>query len=303
MSLIFVVIVCAFFGLIIGSFLTVCVYRLPLGRPADPLNPCEEEEGEEALALPPAAVLEQAAGKNISVWFPARSFCTACGRTLLWWHNIPLLSWLMLGGKCAFCNARVSVRYPLIELITCALALLTLYFYGLTPTALIIFAFSCALLVLSIIDIDFYILPNKITLPGAVIGLLVAAINHFWRIFDAPVSVNLLQSFLGLLAGGGFLYVVAELYYLIRRREGLGMGDVKLLAMTGAFFGMQGALYTIFVGSLLGALLGALHVLLSRGKWSTPLPFGPYLAFANVLYLFSGDRLLTALFQSLLDGN
>lgn len=301
----FITIFCGLFGLIIGSFLTVCIYRLPLGRPADPLAPLEDgdaEEQEEVLAMPPQAIIDEAGGKAISVWFPPRSFCPSCGHKLPWWHNIPLFSWILLRGRCGFCNAAVSVRYPLVELLTCLLALLSYYFYGLTPTALVIFAFSCALLVLSIIDIDFYIIPNKITFPGVVIGFVLAGVNHFWHIFSAPVSVNLIQAFLGLLAGGGFLYLVAELYYLIRRKEGLGMGDVKLLAMTGVFFGMQGALYTIFIGSVLGAVLGGLHVLLTRGRWSQPLPFGPYLAFANILYIFSGDRALASLLQKLVNG-
>lgn len=304
MSPIVITVLCCVFGLIIGSFLTVCIYRLPLGRPTDPLNPLDEDEGEEVevLAVAPQAVLRQAGQRNITVWFPPRSFCTSCGARLLWWHNIPLFSWLFLGGRCAFCSAHVSIRYPLVEILTALLALLSYCFYGLTPTALVIFAFSCSLLVLSLIDIDFYIIPNKITLPGVIAGFLVAGINHFFHIFSAPVSVNLIQAFLGLLAGGGFLYLVAEVYFRLRRKEGLGMGDVKLLAMTGAFFGVQGALYTIFVGSVLGAVLGGLHVLISRSKWSQPLPFGPYLAFANLLYLFSGDRLLAVFLQNIFAG-
>ena len=258
------------FGALIGSFLSVCIYRIPLGR-----EDCQPE----GQPLPE---------KPISIGYPVRSFCPHCKKQLRWFHNIPVLSWLALRGRCGFCSAKISFRYPLVELLSAGFAGLSFYQYGLTPTAAVVY-FTCAtLIVLSFIDYDFYILPNVITLPGIIFGLVLSVVSEFTNWFTAPVTSGMVYSLLGILAGGGFLYLISEVYFRLRKVEGLGMGDVKLLAAVGAIFGPEAALYTIFIGSLFGSILGLLLILVAGRKMSQHLPFGPYLALATVLYLFTG---------------
>jgi leader peptidase (prepilin peptidase)/N-methyltransferase len=167
--------------------------------------------------------------------------------------------------------------------------------YGVTPTAVLVFVFCCALIVLSFIDYDFYIIPNVISLPGTAIGVGIAAINQFFGIFSYPVVGNLTESFFGFLMGAGFLFIISEVYMRLRKKEGLGMGDVKLLAMVGVTFGAPAALSTIFIGSLLGAIFGLLLIVVGGRRFSQPLPFGPYLAFGTVIHLFAGDHIIAAL--------
>lgn len=271
-------------GAVIGSFLSVCIYRIPHSRPDIVDEPTEE--GKEPASTPSKA------DPTLSVSNPPRSFCTSCKNQLLWWHNIPVVSWLILGGRCYFCKERISVRYPTVELLSAIAAVLSISVYGLSATALLIYAFVASLIVLSFIDYDWYILPNSITLPGAVIGFLVGAINHYTAIFSPPVSAGLMDALYGVLAGGGFLFFISEVYFRLRKKEGMGMGDVKLLAMIGAFFGPECALYTIFVGSLLGSILGVFLILFAGRRMSHQLPFGPYLAAATILYLFTSDQLV-----------
>jgi leader peptidase (prepilin peptidase)/N-methyltransferase len=142
--------------------------------------------------------------------------------------------------------------------------------------------------VISFIDYDFYIIPNVISLPGAAIGVAVAGANQFFNIFTAPIVPNLLSSAIGVAVGAGFLLLISELYFRLRKQEGLGLGDVKLLALVGAFLGPEGALFTIFFGSLLGTIGGIAVMLLMRRGMSHPLPFGPYLALAALVFIYAG---------------
>lgn len=287
-----------FFGFIIGSFLTVCVYRLPFGRQKGPpaMGPddgeVEESESEADLVKP---LVEE--GRSLSITYPPRSFCPRCSEQLKWYHNIPLFSWIFLGGRCAFCKATIPVRYPLVELLTGFAALLTadMYFVGAEDpgTAIIIFLFCCSLIVISFIDIEYYIIPNKITYPGVIIAAVIAAVNQQFSLFGPPVVQGLEESFWGLMAGAGLLFFVAKTYELIRRRQGLGLGDVKLLAFIGMLFGPAASLFTIFLGSMVGGVIGGGQLLLSRQGLSRPLPFGPYLAIGTALFIFVGlDNLL-----------
>lgn len=272
------------FGLIIGSFLSVCIYRIPLGK--------YDREGN---TLDPAEVALQKSEDPVTFLTPRRSLCPHCRKQLEWWHNIPVLSWLLLGGKCSFCSAGISVRYPFIELMTGFFAWLSVTQFGTSPTALVVFLFTCALIVITFIDYDYFIIPNVITYPGAVIGLVLAGISQWTSVFQEPVTHGFVWSLLGVLAGGGFLLLVSEVYLRLRKIEGLGLGDVKLLTMTGACFGPECSLYTIFIGSLAGSLLGITMVLLSGRRMTQHLPFGPYLAFGTVLYLFTGNTVLVKL--------
>jgi leader peptidase (prepilin peptidase)/N-methyltransferase len=235
----------ALFGLSIGSFLNVCVYRLPLG---------------ESIVHP-------------------RSRCTSCGRTLTWFDNIPVLSWVVLGGRCRTCKQPVSWMYPAVESVTSLMFVITYLTYGVTLLGVVRVAFACALIVLFVTDLRHKVLPNVITLPGIVVGFVGSLfLPPGWR-----------SSLLGLLVGGGFLLAIAEAYYRIRGQEGLGMGDVKLLAMIGAFLGWKLVLLTLVFASFTGSLAGGVLIASGRGSMKYALPFGTFLAVGAVLASTLGD--------------
>ena len=222
------------FGLCVGSFLNVCAYRLPLG---------------ESIVHP-------------------RSRCTSCGRTLTWLDNIPVLSWAVLGGRCRTCKQPVSWMYPAVEVVTALVFVITYLTYGLTLLSLVRVVFACALIVMFVTDLQHKILPNVITLPGIVVGLVCS-------VFLPP---GWMSSLIGVAVGGGFLLAIAEAYYRIRGQEGLGMGDVKLLAMIGAFLGWKLVLLTLVFASFTGSLAGGVLIASGRGNMKYALPFGTFLA-------------------------
>lgn len=256
-------------GLLIGSFLNVCIYRIPRRR--------YYAEGEDPI-IPPEEV--------IGFSSPRRSICPSCRTQLLAWHNIPLFSWILLRGRCAFCKTRIPIRYPLVELMTGILSLAVFLIFGPTLTGGVIFVTLAALLVLAFIDYDHYILPDCITLTGTLCGLTIAGLNHFFHIFSHPIVPGLWESVAGAAAGGGFLFLVSEVYFRLRGHEGLGLGDVKLLLMTGSLFGPASALQSIFLGSLLGSLIGGVSLLISRKGARHPIPFGPFLITGTMTYIF-----------------
>lgn len=259
-------------GLVIGSFLTVCVHRIPLTI----------EEAEAKDFVQPVG----GQGRPITLTYPPRSFCIRCGNQLRWYHNIPLFSWMALRGRCAFCSERIPVRYPMTELASSLLAVFTYQVYGLTPTGLVIYVTCCALLVISLIDYDYFVIPDVISLPGTLVGIALSAINEQTRLFDLPVSPNLWVCAVGITCGAGFLWAISLFYLHVRNIHGLGLGDVKLLAWTGACFGPSCAFYTIFIGALMGSIIGLALVAFSNRNFTQELPFGPYLALATVLYIF-----------------
>jgi leader peptidase (prepilin peptidase)/N-methyltransferase len=235
----FVVAAIGAFGACIGSFLNVCIYRLPLGQSL--------------------------------VWPGSR--CTSCGRALSWFDNIPILSWVFLRGRCRTCRAPVSAMYPIVEATT-ALAFIGAYLlYGFTLLALVRVLFACALIVLFVTDLQHKILPNVITLPGIVIGFICSFfLPPGWR-----------DSLIGILIGGGVLFAIAEGYYRIRGEEGLGMGDVKLLAMIGAFLGWKLVILTLMLASFSGSIIGVAMIASKRGDMKYALPFGTFLAIGAVV--------------------
>ena len=286
----------AILGAIIGSFLSVCIYRVPVGR-FDNLDENGEQQPKEDSEI-------------LTVTKPARSFCPQCKNSLRWYHNVPVLSWLALRGKCGFCKARISARYPSVELLSAFSAYQAVHLYGPTATAAVIYAACAALIVITFIDYDFFIIPNLITYPGILLGFILAGINQLTGWFSAPprvgslvefnpISRSLFEAGLGFAAGAGFLYFVSEVYLRLRKKDGLGMGDVKLLGMLGAAFGPACSLFTIFIGSLLGSLIGISLVLIGGRKMGQYIPFGPYLAAGAALYLFSGYGVLEALLNYL----
>lgn len=275
------------YALLVGSFLSVCIFRIPYGRPKG-LESLEADEDE-------VSKRKKESSNKINIFFPPRSFCPSCKEKLLWWHNLPVISWVLLRGKCSFCKTRIPFRYPLVEILSVVFALLSFYTYD-GISAFIVYVFCCALIVITFIDIDYFIIPNIITFPGMAIGLLLAITNQYFHIFSYPLVPGISQSLFGLLAGGGFLFFISEVYFRLRKKVGLGFGDVKLMAMAGLFFGPSHCLEAIFLGSLGGSVLGIAIIVLSKKGMSTPLPFGPYLAIGIVLSLFLGDNIVTDMF-------
>ena len=235
-------------GLIFGSFLNVCIHRLPLRE---------------------------------SLTFPA-SHCTACGRRLSWFENVPVVAWLALRGRCRTCGVAISPMYPLVELATGAVFAGGALVYGLTPLLVVRLAFASALIVLFAIDLRHRILPNVITLPGIVVGFVAS-----WFLPPGWVS-----SLIGILAGGGVLLAIAEAYYRTRGQEGLGMGDVKMLAMIGAFLGWQLMLLTLVLASFAGSVVGVGLLAARRGSMQAALPFGTFLALGAIVAAVAGDAIL-----------
>ncbi|RJQ78573.1 MAG: prepilin peptidase [Desulfobacteraceae bacterium] len=235
-------------GMCVGSFLNVCIYRLPAGR---------------------------------SIIQPA-SACTGCHTPIRWYDNIPVLSYIFLRGRCRTCHSAISPRYPIVELLTGSFALAIWLRFGThPPTAAVYFVFIAALLVITFIDIDHRIIPDVISLPAIPAGLALS-------FFLPPVSW--LDSLLGIVVGGGSLFIVAWGYHLLTGKEGMGGGDIKLLAMIGAFIGWQGVLFTIMASSFTGTAVGLAVMLRARKDMKMAVPFGPFLAIGAILYLFFGPR-------------
>ncbi|MBY0371488.1 A24 family peptidase [bacterium] len=212
-----------------------------------------------------------------------RSKCRGCGAAIPWFYNIPLWSYLALRGKAACCGKRFSVEYFLVELTTaCALAGLYLYF-GWTWQLLAYGVLTCWLILISVIDLHHQIIPDELSLSGIPLGLAAA-----WLTQD----ITWLSSLMGIFVGGGLFFGVAYLYEKITGVEGLGGGDVKLLAMLGAWFGLESILIIIILSTFLGSIVGVGMMALGRANAKAAIPFGPFLAVAGWIYLFSGPRLL-----------
>jgi leader peptidase (prepilin peptidase)/N-methyltransferase len=241
------------FGAIIGSFLNVCIARLP---------------ADESIVSP-------------------GSRCPHCRIPIAWYDNVPILSWLVLGARCRHCQAAISPLYPAVELLTGALAVAIWLELGPTIAFVGYFAFAAALVVVTFIDLDHQIIPDVISLPGIAVGLAVS--------FVSPL-VTPLDALLGALAGGGFLLAIAWTYRLVRGQDGMGGGDIKLLAMIGAFLGWQSIFVTVLIASLIGSIIGVAVMLWQRADSKLALPFGPFLACGALVHLFFGERILAMYF-------
>jgi len=224
-----------------------------------------------------------------SIVFPA-SRCPKCRHTLQWYDNIPIVSFLVLKKRCRYCEAPISWQYPLVELTMALLSVALLFKFGLTVALPIYFLFSGALLAVIVIDFYHQIIPDVISLPGIVIGFGCSFVN--------PV-VTWQQAGLGLLIGGGALYAVAAGYYLFTKREGMGGGDIKLIAMIGAFLGWQSLPFVIFGSSVLGAIVGLAAMAKQKKGGKTMIPYGPFLSVAALLYMFFREPLNYYLVQYL----
>jgi leader peptidase (prepilin peptidase)/N-methyltransferase len=211
-----------------------------------------------------------------SIVFPA-SRCPKCFQPLKWYDNIPLISFVVLKRQCRHCGAPISWQYPLVELAMACLSMALFLKFGLTPALPIYYLFTAALLAIIFIDLYHKIIPDSISLPGIVLGFACSFIN--------PV-ITWQESGIGLLVGGGVLYAVAAGYYLFTRHEGMGGGDIKLLAMIGAFLGWQSLPFVIFGSSVLGALVGIGAMVKQKKGGRTMIPYGPFLSIAALLYMF-----------------
>jgi len=237
------------FGTMVGSFLNVCVYRIPEGQ---------------------------------SIVLPA-SHCRTCKKPIAMYDNIPLVSFLLLKGKCRHCGAALSIQYPLVELVTGLLAAACLLKWGAGYSAAIWFVFCAALIVITFIDLAHKIIPDVISLPGIAGGLLLSLL---------PGQPGLPSALIGAALGGGSLLLIRLVYYALTRQEGMGLGDVKLLAMMGAFLGWKSILFIIMVASFTGALLGAAVMVIKKKNGRYAIPFGPFLSLGALCYLFCGPEMI-----------
>jgi leader peptidase (prepilin peptidase)/N-methyltransferase len=239
------------FGTIIGSFLNVCIYRMP---------------------------------QNKSIIMPS-SHCPSCKKPIRFYDNIPLVSFIILRGRCRECQSPIAFRYPLVELLIGLFSVILLLRYGISLNYLIFFVFFASLTLVSFIDLSHRIIPDVISLPGILIGLVIS-------LFYPQMSFK--NALIGVALGGGSLYVVASLYQLVTKREGMGFGDVKLLAMIGAFIGWKGVLFTILCSSFIGSVIGVVLMLMSSETDSKyAVPFGPFLSLGAIIYVMWGEALIT----------
>ena len=236
-------------GAMVGSFLNVCIYRLP---------------------------------KEESIIWP-RSHCPTCKKTIKFYDNIPLISYLLLRGRCRYCKGPISLQYPLVEGITALSSLFLIIKFGPSLSYLFYFAFVAALIAITVIDLYHQIIPDGISLPGIGVGLLASLVIP---------QITFFNSLMGILLGGGSLFLVATLYEWIFKREGMGGGDVKLLAMIGAFLGWKAVILTILLSSLIGSITGILIMILKGKDFKYAIPFGPFLSMGAVIALFYGENLI-----------
>jgi len=236
-------------GALIGSFLNVCICRLPR---------------EESIVTP-------------------GSHCPQCKNPIRFYDNIPLVSYVLLRGKCRYCGKPISIQYPMVEGITALFSWVLFATYGPSLSYLFFFAFVAALIVMTVIDLQHQIIPDVISLPGMGVGLLGSLILP---------HLSFLNSLGGLLLGGGSLFLVGTIYQWLFKREGMGGGDVKLLGMIGAFLGWKAVILTILLSSLIGSLIGILVMVLKGKDFKYAIPFGPFLSLGAALTLFYGESMI-----------
>lgn len=250
-------------GLVTGSYLNVVIYRLP---------------------------------REVSTVLP-RSRCPACGAQIRARDNIPVLSWFLLRGRCRDCGGKISIRYPFIEALTGALFVASVERFGLSFGALVAALFCCLMVVLAMIDIDHFLLLDRITLPGIVLGI---AVQPLLVVGPASPWPGIWGSLIGAAVGAGILLAAYGGWLLLRGEEGLGLGDVKMLAMMGAFLGWRGVLVSLLVGALAGSLFGLTLLAIGRGSMRSKIPFGAFLAAGGLVSLFFGPALISLYLESAL---
>ncbi|MFQ3201747.1 MAG: leader peptidase (prepilin peptidase)/N-methyltransferase [Zhongshania sp.] len=264
-------------GLLIGSFFSVVIYRLPKMMEANWREECEYLLSNDTLVNS-----QDSKSTSFNLAIP-NSHCPSCQTPIRAWQNIPVISYLLLRRRCASCNTKISLRYPLIEVITALISIFPLLVFGITPYAFAIVLFSWLLLILTVIDIDHQLLPDQITLPLLWLGL-------FYHSIFAHIPIT--DALWGAMAGYIILWSVFWLFKIVTGKEGMGYGDFKLLAAIGAWLGWQYVPLVILISSLVGAVCGGLTLAAKRNSTSTPMPFGPYLAGAAWIAVFWGDTII-----------
>ncbi len=258
------------FGSIVGSFLNVCIHRMPL---------------EESVVWP-------------------RSHCPKCKKRIPGYDNIPFLSYILLGGKCRYCKEKISLRYPLVELLTAAMFLLFFNYYGLSYEFIMYALFGAGLIIATFVDIKHRIIPDEISVGGIVLGFILNSLRGFNLQPFSYHPRHLIDSLSGIVIGGGIIWLTGFLfdlvYFKLLKRpaiqgetESMGGGDVKLLAAIGAFLGWKYAVLTFFIAPFLGAIVGVINLL---SKKDHTIPYGPFLSAAALISLFYGDKIIALLF-------
>lgn len=245
-------------GSLVGSFLNVCIVRIPNG---------------ESIVNPP-------------------SHCPHCKASIPAYCNIPLLSYVLLSGRCRSCRERISPRYFFVELLMGLMSLALYFRFDLSYMFFVSFVFAAALIVISFIDLDVRIVPDVISLPGIILGLAFSIIGYFFYYLPLAATPSPLSSVIGIVAGGGFLLATAWVYEKFTGVEGMGGGDIKLLAMIGAFLGWPSVPVTLFIASLLGSIIGIGGMLLTGAGRRMALPFAPFLCSGALIYLFYGNQII-----------
>ncbi|HOZ46200.1 MAG TPA: prepilin peptidase [Candidatus Hydrogenedentes bacterium] len=271
-------------GCMVGSFLNVCVYRLPRG---------------ESIVKP-------------------RSHCPKCDSLIVWHDNVPILSWVLLGAKCRHCGQSISWMYPLVESITGLLFLFVFWRFGFTAATPIYMGFVASMVLVTFVDLTDWTIPNEVTFPGIPLGILLALVGMLYPPSGLVVN-DVFDSLIGAVVGGGSLYLLDKISLVILRKRGMGFGDVKLLAMLGAFLGWRGVILIIMISSCLGSVVGITMIALDRWRVKQKgesaseeeaeglspghyLPFGPYLAAAGLIVLFFGKAILAAYYSYVTGG-
>lgn len=262
----------ALFGLCAGSLLNVIVYRLPIMMQRQWRAECLQY-----LALPEESAQTGEAQVNL---FTPRSHCPYCKRTLAIWQNIPLLSYCLLRGRCAYCAKHISIRYPLLELFTATLSVFVVWMFAYSWESLYVLIFTWSLLCLTCIDLDHHMLPDVITLPLLWLGLLLSTVNIFTNSHDAII---------GAVVAYASLWLFVKLFKCLTGKDGMGHGDFKLFAVFGAWLGWQVLPFIIIFAAVTGAIAGIIFLLCTRQGRNTPIPFGPYLAISGWLAMFWGQ--------------
>ena len=264
-------------GLMIGSFLNVCIHRWPRG---------------ESVVAP-------------------RSHCTSCCGQIAWHDNIPAVSYLLLRGRCRTCSSAIRPRYVLVELATASLFALIVVEFGTDLAALKAALFAAMLTILFFTDLEHFVLPDQVTVPGLLAGIAFSTFEplrpglahvacQLLGLYPATWAMSLLESLASAAVFGGILYLTGEIFYRLRGVEGLGFGDVKLVAMLAAFQGSSEALLVVLGACLLATMYGTVAVLAGRKQWRSPLPLGSYLAFAGIAALFCADGVLNRYWELVL---
>ena len=260
----------AVFGLIAGSFLNVCIHRWPR---------------DESVVRP-------------------RSRCPECEHPIAWFDNIPIVSWILLRGRCRHCQAPISIRYPLVELLTAAVFVWFIATLGFTPSAVRYCVFCAMLIALGFSDLETFLLPDELTLGGVLIGFVFAAFvpvpdttahlfAYLFHIPWGPRALSIAEALIGAVIPAGFLWLGGALFEKIRGKEGLGFGDVKMMAMAGAFLGLRGTLFMLLAGSLLGSIIGLAYIKITKkDAGSYHLPMGTFLAIGGIFVAVAGNRAL-----------